>query len=222
MKRGSLSVLVVEDHAMLATSLAITLRSLGHDVVVAEDLEHEAVLRIAGEARPDLVLLDLHLGGGRSGFSLVGPLRGLVPTIVVLTSSHEVELLHSCLESGAAAVLDKAMPFDRLLEAVEAVAEGRAPMLDADRAALMTELDQRRADRRAELEPFQRLTRREAEVLARLVEGTAPKVIARSDGVALSTVRGHIQQILLKLGVSSQREALARARAARWPAAPRE
>ncbi len=54
-------------------------------------------------------------------------------------------------------------------------------------------------------------------MFAALVCGTAPKQIARVEGITISTVRGHIQRVLSKLDVSSQREALAMARDAGWP-----
>ena len=71
--------------------------------------------------------------------------------------------------------------------------------------------------------PFAALTTRETEVLTGLVDGFAPKQIALSEGISVSTVRGHIQRVLRKLDVSSQREALAMARHSGWPstAAPR-
>ncbi len=54
-------------------------------------------------------------------------------------------------------------------------------------------------------------------MLAALVAGKAPKTIAHTSGTSVSTVRGHIQRVLAKLDVSSQREALAMARHAGWP-----
>lgn len=64
---------------------------------------------------------------------------------------------------------------------------------------------------------FDDLTEREADVLAALVDGAAPKQIAHLKGITVSAVRGHIQRVLAKLDVSSQREALAMARHAGWP-----
>ncbi len=49
------------------------------------------------------------------------------------------------------------------------------------------------------------------------MEGSAPKGVAHAEGISVTTVRGHIQRILAKLDVSSQREALAMARHAGWP-----
>lgn len=54
-------------------------------------------------------------------------------------------------------------------------------------------------------------------MFAGLVAGKAPKQIAHANGISVSTVRGHIQGVLSKLDVSTQREALAMARDAGWP-----
>ncbi|MDQ3974620.1 MAG: response regulator, partial [Actinomycetota bacterium] len=72
-------VLIVEDHDLLAHSLAFALRADGMAVeVVLEDTTREDILATAEHFAPDVVLLDLNLGAALgSGLPLVGPLRGL-------------------------------------------------------------------------------------------------------------------------------------------------
>jgi DNA-binding CsgD family transcriptional regulator len=73
-------------------------------------------------------------------------------------------------------------------------------------------LERHQVAERALQKPFEALTKREKDVFAALVTGAAPKQIAHVNGITIHTVRGHIQRVLSKLDVSSQREALAMAR----------
>ena len=90
-------------------------------------------------------------------------------------------------------------------------------MPDEERTALLESVERHHVAERALHQPFKALTDREKEVFVALVSGAGPKQIAHRNGIALSTVRGHIQRVLSKLDVSSQREALAMARHAGWP-----
>ncbi len=214
------SVLLVDDHAVIAEPLTTALEASGFGPVVAAstaDLSPQAVLATASSVRPDIVLLDLHLGADRSGLPMVAPLAELGAKVVLFTASNDPMLLAEGLRAGAEAVVDKATPFHRLVAALGELAAGNPLMTEAEREALLAVLDAHLAQERARLHPFQALTEREAQVLRLLIDGRSPKAIARAEGISLSTVRGHIDRILSKLDVSSQREALALARAAGWP-----
>lgn len=214
------SILLVDDHAVIAVPLAMALEASGFGPVVAadpEDLSMEAVVAHARALDVDIVLLDLHLGGGRVGLPMVAPLMGTGAKVVLFTAGTDPHLIASALRAGAEAVIDKAMPFHKLVATLVEVAEGRQLMLPDEREALVEALERSELDEQARSLPFRRLTDREAGVLRRLIEGHSPKEIARGDGISVSTVRGHIQSVFAKLDVSSQREALAMARAADWP-----
>lgn len=214
------SILLVDDHAVIAAPLTLALQASGFERVAAadpEDLRPEVVLAQARSVEPDIVLLDLHLGGDRVGLPLVEPLIGLGAKVVLFTASSDPRLIAGALRAGAEAVVDKAMPFHRLVAALAELSQGREFMPADEREALIDALTRDEADQAASLAPFEALTEREAAVLRCLIEGRSPKQIARSEGISVSTVRGHIQHVLAKLDVSSQREALAMARAAGWP-----
>jgi DNA-binding NarL/FixJ family response regulator len=76
--------------------------------------------------------------------------------------------------------------------------------------------DHRRAQTESALAPFRRLTPREEEVLAALVDGEPAVAIAGRATVSEATVRSHIRSVLTKLGVGSQLQAVAKARHAGW------
>ena len=219
MAEGTASILLVDDHAVIAAAMAVALRDRGFDPVEAadaEDLSPEAVLGTARRLKPDIVLLDLHLGG-HLGLPLIRPLVELGSKVLLFTAGGSPALIGGSLRAGAEAVVDKSMAFDKVVAILMDVAAGRKLLLDDEREALVETLLRASLEEQQRRRPFERLTEREAEVLRRLVAGDSPKQIAHSGGTSVSTVRGHIERVFQKLGVSSQREALARARAAGWP-----
>jgi DNA-binding NarL/FixJ family response regulator len=210
-------VLLIDDHALLAQSLSLALRAGGVDVVRCAALDHDGILRAAGESGPDVVLLDLDLGEER-GTSLP-TIPALVESgmrVVMMTGVTDEVRLAECVEAGAIGIIDKSQPFEELLDAVHRVVR-RGELLDHhERQELLAALRQHRAADRERLEVFARLTPREAEVLAALMDGKSAEQIATETYVAITTVRTHIRSTLSKLGVNSQLAAVALARRAGW------
>ena len=214
------SILIVDDHVVIAASMAMALRYHGFEPVVtvdAQDLSVGGVVDTARSVEPDIVMLDLFLGGDRLGVPMIAPLVELGAKVLLFTASSDPILMAASLRAGVEAVLDKAMSLEKVVAILEVLAAGRELMPGEEREALIEALDQRSAPERERLRPFDALTEREAEVLRRLIDGDSPKQIARDGAVSLSTVRGQVEAILRKLEVNSQRQALARARAAGWP-----
>jgi DNA-binding NarL/FixJ family response regulator len=121
-----------------------------------------------------------------------------------------------CLEAGANGVVSKAGSFSGLLEQVQRAASGQAVTSVTERAAYTEELRQHRVAEKARTAPFEALTRREAEVLGLILEGLSAQEMARESYVSMPTIRTQIRSIFLKLGVNSQLEAAAMARAMGW------
>ena len=165
----------------------------------------------------DIVMVGLLYGDGRTSLPLIRPLVDRGCRVLVMASDQGLPLTGECLHRGAETVLDKAMSFERLVDALRHLISGGRAMTEEERAALLETVARHEAAERALQQPFEALTAREAEVFAALVTGTAPKQIAHRNGITVSTVRGHIQRVLSKLDVSNQREALALARHAGWP-----
>lgn len=211
------SVLIIEDHELLAQSLVFALRAEGLKAETLKPDTREQILQSADELRPTVVLLDLELGGAiGSSVSLIEPLEALGAQVMMVTGVTDRVRLAECLEAGATGLINKSAPFDQLVESVREVAELGTLIPPEQRHELLGELRRQRAADRARMEPFERLTPREQDVLRGLVAGKAAEKIAEDAFVSLATVRSQIRAILLKLDVNSQLAAVALARQAGW------
>lgn len=208
-------VAVVDDHRFLAQSLAIALQDAGYDAVLV-DPRDDVVLRV-GQWAPRVVLLDLSLdGAARDGDELLPELVAAGHVVVVLTAETDRARWGRCLLAGAVGVVSKSGPLEDVVAAVRAAAGGQPVVSDADRHEWLRAADRHRVESETVLAPFRRLTPREEEVLAALVEGEPAGAIAERATVSEATVRSHIKSVLSKLGVGSQLQAVAQARRAGW------
>lgn len=207
-------MVVVEDHALLAQSVALVLRHTGREVTILgprDDIESAT-----GALLPATVLLDLDLGPQRRGDDLVGPLHEAGHAVVVVTGATDEPRLGECLLAGAVGVLDKSVPLDELVGAVDLAEAGRPVLAPARREHLVRAARRHREQRSTALAPFERLTPGEAEVLEEIVRGRRATDIARQRVVSLTTVRAQVRAVLGKLGVASQLEAAALAHGSGW------
>ena len=215
-----MKVLIVEDHELLAGTMSMALRQQGLEVHAAAGPSATAVVDLARELAPVLVLLDLDLGSTMgSGLDLIRPLVQTGARVVMVTGVADRARLGACLEAGAVGVVSKAAEFSVLIDAVHRAVEGAPLMREEERQDLLhAARDRRRADH-DRLAPFDALSPKEQAVLVHLLAGESAETIAEKSYVSLATVRSHIRAILLKLGVNSQLAAVALARNAGWPAA---
>jgi two-component system nitrate/nitrite response regulator NarL len=215
------TVLIVEDHALLAESLVIALNAEGCRARVAELSGPTTLLQQVRALCPGVVLLDLDLGALGDGVELVRPLTELGARVLVVSGTTDQMRLAETVERGAVGFLSKQVPFDQLLSTVLDVVAQRPVLTTARRYDLMAQLRHARAARSRDLAPFKTLTPRERTVLAALAQGQRAEAIAAAAVVSEATVRSQIRALLAKLGVNSQLEAVALAWKVGWvPSAP--
>ena len=211
-------VVIVDDHALLAESVVLTLRSTGLE---AQSVRYD-LPDLAGavfQTEPDLVLLDLFLGDHTCrSTELIVALRRLGLPVIAVTASSD-RLVHAeSIEAGALAIIEKSAPIEALIEAVQRALRGETLLSQSRRLELLGELD---ASRRAKgnqstASSLEWLTHREREVLEALTEGRSAGWIANQHNTSILTVRSHIRSILTKLGVHSQLEAVSLATRNHW------
>lgn len=210
-------VLIVDDHEMIAEGIAVALGAAGVQTEVTSGPTSEDVVALARSHQPDVVLLDLQIGGEiGSGLSLIEPLKALGARVLVVTGVTDRAALGECIEAGAVGVTSKSEGFDALVDKILRAATGESVMTRHDEYALIDEARRRRETDRVRLEPFDELTPREQTVLWGLMEGKQADALAEESYVSISTIRTQIRAILRKLEVNSQLAAVAMAREAEW------
>jgi len=109
------NILVVDDDPAVRSMLTRVLSTEGYEVVAAPDAC--AALRSAETAEPDLVLLDLSLGG-KSGWDVFERLTKLKPLVPVVIITGMANQLFTALAAGAGGLLEKPLHFPKLLQTV--------------------------------------------------------------------------------------------------------
>jgi two-component system nitrate/nitrite response regulator NarL len=216
--RQPVRVVIVEDHELLARSLAVVLQGEGMDVTWVNDREPDDIVRAAVDAEPDVVLLDLDLGAERTSLPAIPELVSSGTLVVMMTGVTDRIRLAECIEAGAVGIVSKGDSFERLAKALEEVAVRRTLLAPGERDEALRGLRVHRQQRSDRLRRFETLTPREREVLASLIAGKSAEQIAADDFVSLTTVRTHIRSVLAKLEVRSQLAAVALAQSAGWRA----
>ena len=208
------TVLIVDDHELVGTSLVLSLQAEGLAAVRCGPESYASVLAEARRRAPGLTVLDLDLGldtAGRriDGGPLVQPLVESGWRVLILSGTSDHARIGGALAAGAAAWVPKSAPFPMLLRAIRDLMAGRDIMAAPRRRQLIELHRARSAERRELAAKVGRLTPREREVLAQLAAGQRAQAVAEHFVVSLATVRTQIRAVLTKLEVGSQLEAVA-------------
>ncbi len=179
-------------------------------VVVAEAGTGAQAVTLAREHRPDVILMDVQLPEG-SGVDATRALAGddLARRVLILTTFDREDYVLDALRAGASGYLLKDVDADELLRVIRLVAHGESFIQPAVATKYLRLLTQRPPDTEEPLTP------RELDVLNLLAQGESNKRIATRLGLAESTVKNHVNNILGKLQVRNRTEAALKARARR-------
>ena len=214
-------VLVVEDHLLVATGVAMALDDAGFRADACGIGSPEAVLSRVRTFEPQLVLLDLVFeGSAENALALIRPIRALGADVAAFTGTTDAVLLGSALEAGAVGIIHKRDSIEHLIRDVKRLAQQERVLSLRDRQGYLEQMRRDRAERRDSLAPFAVLSRREAAVLHLMMNGLPAEALAADSFVSLSTVRAQIRSVLTKLGVNSQLAAVAMAYQAGWFPSP--
>jgi two-component system nitrate/nitrite response regulator NarL len=195
-------VMICDDHAVFADSLAMVLGEAGHDVV-GVFYSPDSVLRLVRGAQADVCLIDLHFPAGSALDSLPELIRAAPATrFVVLSGSIDPEMREAAFAAGVWGFAHKGQQAGEIVALLARVHAGEV-VVDPGAGTRMPLRPRTEAQRLAHY-----LTPREREVLARLVRGENTATLARTMKITRSTARSHVQSVLTKLGVHSQREAV--------------
>lgn len=209
-------ITLIDDHPLLAAGLRTDLEKAEAEVTLLDPtVGAETLLETVPDTEPDCVVVDLGMPLPGGGASLIGPIVEQGYRVLVLTGEIDRQLLARSSAAGAEAVLSKSEPLNEIVDTILQVAGGQS-VRAAQRSELAEEFRRSVVERQEREAPFAGLTPREEQVLAGLMDGQAPSALAEQNYVSVATVRTQIKNLLGKLGVSSQLQAVAMANRSRW------
>jgi DNA-binding NarL/FixJ family response regulator len=198
-------VVIVEDDRAVRENLAALVRTDDRLRLLGAFASAEEALREIPGLAPDLVVMDINLPR-MNGIECVARLKLQVPRLLVLmlTVYEDDDSIFRALKAGANGYLVKRDASEKLLEALQEVQHGGAPM-SAHIARQVVQFFHRSE---APATDAERPSPREREILDLLVKGLVLKEVAEQLGIGLETVRTHVNHIYQKLHVRSRTEAV--------------
>jgi DNA-binding NarL/FixJ family response regulator len=200
-------VVVADDHPIVRDGLRAVLTALPEFTLVAEAADGATAVALVTEHRPDVVVMDLEMGG-LDGLEATRRISERCPGVgVLILSLHDDDAtVLSAIRAGALGYQVKGSGQDGIVRALQAVGRGEAYF----GAPISRYVTAGVASRTSAALP--ELSGREREILGFLAAGQTAESIARKVHLSPKTVRNHLSHIYAKLGVANQAQAVAAAR----------
>jgi DNA-binding NarL/FixJ family response regulator len=205
-------VLLVDDQALVRTGFRVILDAQPDLEVVGEAGDGLEGVALAASLAPDVVCMDVQMPGldGLEATRRITAAPG-APEVLVLTTFDRDDYLFQALEAGASGFLLKTASPEQLVEAVRVLAAGDALLSPAVTRRVIERFGAPDPTEAAPDARLAELTEREAEVFRLLAEGLSNAEIAARLYVGEATVKTHVSNILLKLGVRDRVQAVVHA-----------
>ncbi len=200
-------VLIADDQVLVRTGFRLILSGEADIEVVGEAGDGAGAASLAAELRPDVVLMDVRM----PDVDGIEATRRIVvdetsPRVLVLTTFDLDDIVYDALRAGASGFLLKDAPEERLLTAIQVVAEGGSLFAPSVTRRLIDEFSRRTPT--AAPPALAELTARELEVLRLLAQGLSNAEIAARLVVSEHTVKTHVARILQKLDLRDRTQAV--------------
>ena len=199
-----ITIMIVDDHAILRRGL-ISLMEVTHGIkVIGEASNGDEAIKLAKSLNPDVILMDLVMPE-IDGIEAIKAIKQHTPDarILVLTSFSDDEKVFPAIKAGAMGYLLKDCSTQELIKAINDINQGQSSLHPTITRKLMSEINQP-----SELKPTEEpLSGREVEVLKLVARGFSNKQVAEMLTVSDGTVRIHVSNILNKLHLASRTQA---------------
>ena len=203
----AVTVSIVDDDFDLTAKISDYLNKTSDYRCISSYASAEEALAHLSKDNPDVVLMDINLGG-MNGIECVRQLRPTLPNtpVVMLTVFEDTDKIFRAIAAGASGYLLKRMPPSKLLDAIAEVVGGGSPMS----APIARKVIQLLQSMPVPSDHAVDLSDRERQVLEAMAAGQLYKQIADDLGVSIHTVRSYIRRIYEKLHVRTRTEAVAK------------
>jgi DNA-binding NarL/FixJ family response regulator len=197
-------VLLADDHAVLRSGLTLLLNGQGDFTIVGEAPTGLAVLALAEEIQPDLILLDLSMPG-LGGLDVISTLRLKSPEmkILVLTMHDDLEYLRQALKSGASGYILKKAADSELLAAMRCVMNGEVYVHSSMTKGLLKDILPD-AKHESDKDAWENLSNREKQVLQFVALGHTSAEVAEKLGLSSKTVETYRARGMEKLDLKTR------------------
>ncbi|WP_102335367.1 response regulator transcription factor [Salimicrobium jeotgali] len=202
-----ISILIVDDHAVVRSGLRMLLEAQEDLEVAGEASEGNEAYAMTEEQRPDLVLMDLSMPHGKDGLSATSEIKNKFPetNVLVLTMHDDEEYLFRAIQLGASGCILKNAPHDELIKAIHQVSKGDAYLYPSATKRLMEEY-MTKVEKGKEGDRFSLLSDREKEVLALVAKGYSNKETGEKLIISVKTVEAHKANVMEKLQLKTRPE----------------
>jgi DNA-binding NarL/FixJ family response regulator len=199
---GRIRVLLVDDHTLVREGVSQILDAEDDLAVVGHAATSQQAVRLAGSARPDVVLLDVRIPGWPAP-ATVARIRAASPLsrVVILSMSDEPAAVRRLLERGVNGYLLKSVTRHELVASIRSVHRDPRRIVLSISQSCLAQLGERTTG----------LSTREGEVLALAAEAYTNSQIATKLDIAEGTVKRHLRNIFKKLGAISRIDAVNKA-----------
>ena len=201
---SKIRILICDDHTLFVEGVKAMLRNELSLEIVGEARDGRRAVELVKQLQPDIILMDVSMPD-MNGFDVTRRVHELNSNIkVLILSMHdEEELVARCLEAGAAGYIMKDAPASQLLYAIETVHKGERYLSPN---VLKKVMDGYVKNTNRPQTSYDRLTRREREILKLLAEGLTVKEIAVRLNLSVKTVEVHKHNLMKKIDVHDKTE----------------
>ena len=199
-------VLISDDHAILRSGLKMLLNAEPDIEVIGEATTGEEAIKLAGELKPDLVLMDVSMPG-MGGVEATEQIKKRYPQIkVLILTMHESEAyLFRTIKAGGSGYVLKKSADTELISAIHQVIQGESFLKPSVTMALAQDYLERVQAGEVN-DTYSTLTEREREILKLIAEGNTNPEIAKLLVISVRTVETHRAHIMDKLGLHHRSE----------------